>query len=110
MNVCAWSALAFVLAIVGGPQRGPLRFDQWHHEYIGQAACAVGALTHSRIIVKVGGYLAADDATQHVYQRVNANLEIVSPLNIGYRLTLGTAVPIVRLNRWLDSVINRLLR
>jgi hypothetical protein len=110
MNTCLWSAVAFALSIIGGPQRGPLRFDQWHHAYAGAAVCAAGAAVHSRFVVRVGGAVLADDAVQHVYQRVNANLDIVSPLNVGYRLTLGTAVPVARLNRWLDSFVNRLLR
>lgn len=110
MNTCLWSALAFVASIAGGPQRGPLRFDQWHHMYAGAAVCAVGAATGSRWIVRVGAVVSADDAIQHVYQRVNADLGIVSPLHIGYRLTLGQAVPIVKLNRWLDSFVGRLLR
>jgi hypothetical protein len=109
VGTCLWSALAFAFAILGGPQRSPLRVDEWHHEYLGQAACLVGAATDARWLVRAGGLLAADDASQHIYQRVNPNLAIVSPLNIGYRLTLGRTLAIVDLNRWLDRTVNRLL-
>lgn len=107
---CLISAGVFVGSIMGGPQRGPLRFDQFHHQYIGAAACGVGALTHSKLLTKIGAFISLDDATQHLYQRMNNNLDIVSPLNIGYRVTLGTAIPVRRLNRWLDNAVNHLLR
>ena len=103
--ICLLSAGVFVGSIVGGPRRGPLRFDQWHHQYIGGTACAVGALAHSKLLTKVGAFISLDDATQHLYQRMTNNLDIVSPLNIGYRLTIGTVVPVQRLNRWLDNLM-----
>ena len=105
MGSCLWSALAFALAIVGGPQQSPLRFDEFHHEYIGQAACVVGALTHSHLILGFGKIVAADDATQHVYQRMNGNLAIRSPLNIGYRFTLGRLPLFDKLGHALDTVL-----
>lgn len=102
---CAVSALVFIGSIVGGPQRSPLRFNELHHEYIGQAACAIGALTHSKLILGFGEIVAADDATQHLYQRANGDLSIRSPLNIGYRFTLGRLPFVARLNTWLDRVL-----
>jgi hypothetical protein len=105
MGTCLWSALAFALAIVGGPQRSPLRFDEFHHEYIGQAACIVGAATHSKLILGFGWVVAVDDATQHVYQRMNNNLAIRSPLNIGYRFTLGRVPLFEKLGHFFDTVL-----
>jgi hypothetical protein len=99
----------FVASIADGPQRSPLRFDEWHHEYAGMATCAAGAVLHARTLERVGAFVALDDGTQHVYQRVNHDLGIVSPLNVGYRVTLGAVVPVTKLNRWLDAFVNRLL-
>lgn len=110
LMVCLTSAVVFVGSIAGGPQRTPLRFAEIHHGYYGAVACGVGALTHSKFLTKVGAFILADDATQHLYQRMNNNLDIVSPLNIGYRVTIGAAVPVQRLNRWLDKAVNSLLR
>ena len=108
---CAIGLVMFLAGIVNGPQRSPLRFDEWHHEYVGVAACAVGQATHHQWIVRLGEVAALDDGTQHLYQRMNlpligpAALGIRSPLNIGYRATLGRIPLISELNAWLDRVL-----
>ena len=108
--ICLTSAAVFVGSIAGGPQQRPLRFDEFHHEYIGVSACALGAATHFKFLTRVGAFIAADDAIQHLYQRVNNDLTITSPLTLGYRVTIGATVPVQRLNRWLDKVLGHLLR
>ncbi len=105
MNWCLLSALVFVGSIAGGPQRSPLRFDEMHHEYIGLGACALGAVTHSRFFIKVGAVIAADDASEHLYQRINNNLSLESPLSFGYQETLWRIGPVRDLNRWLDRAL-----
>jgi hypothetical protein len=93
---------------VGGPQRAPLRFDAMHHEYIGVAACGLGAVTHSRIVTSLGASLALDDGLQHGVQRISGDLSFRSPLTLGYQVTLGTSVPMQQLNRWLDTLFGNL--
>ncbi len=102
---CALGVMMFVGAIVNGPQRSPLRFDQWHHEYLGVGACAAGQLTHSAWIVRFGEVMALDDGTQHLYQRVNHDLTLRSPLTIGYQVTLGRLPLFNVLNQWLDRAL-----
>ncbi len=105
MNWCLVSAFVFIGAIASGPQRSPLRFDEWHHEYIGLAACALGQATHSRFLVTTGAFIAADDAEEHLFQRINNNTTIESPLGLGYQLTIGRLKPVIGLNIWLDRAM-----
>ena len=101
---CLLSAGVFVASIVGGPQRAPLRFDDMHHAYLGAAVCGVGVVTHSRLLQGIGLAITVDDAAQHMAQRVTGDLGLRSPMNIGYRLTLGKIVPVARLGAWLDHI------
>ncbi len=106
MGTCLWSAVFFVAAMIGGPQRSPLRFNEMHHEYVGQVMCLAGAALHSHLLEGLGGVLAADDAVQHIYQRANGNLGIESPLDMAYQRTLGRLPPFMRLDRFFDRTLH----
>lgn len=110
MILCLLAALGFLLAIVGGPQRSPLRFDELHHEYAGQLVAALGGVLDVRALVLVGGLVAAEDTIQHVYQRMNGNLAIAGPLTLAYRATLGRLALVAAVNAWLDRAMRRLCR
>lgn len=103
--VCLVSSGVFVGSIVNGPQQSPLRFDEMHHAYIGAAVCAAGSALHSKKMQWVGAIVLADDATQHLYQRMNNDLAIRSPLNIGFRFTFGRVPLVNQIGRLLDTVL-----
>lgn len=104
--ICLLGVGLFVGSIVAGPQQDELAFNQFHHEYIGVAACSIGAVMHSKFLTTIGAYIALDDGLQHGIQRLGNDPLYRSPLNYGYRLTLGKVIPIQKLNRWLDRILN----
>jgi len=111
LTTCVLGAVLFVSSIAGGPQRGELRFNAWHHEYIGIAACGLGVVTHGKLLTQVGAFIALDDGVQHAYQRINypgmgdAAFQIHSPLHIGYQVTLAKLPLVGGLNRFLDNLL-----
>lgn len=108
---CLLAAGVFLGSIVGGPQRGDLRFDQAHHAYVGVAACAAGEVLHSKALRTVGVILTTDDAVQHLFQRINyprmgdAALQIRGPVWYGYQAVAKVVVPLGTLSNWLDHLL-----
>ena len=103
--------LAMLLGIVRG-LNGPgshLRFDGWHHLYLGAVVFplyfAAGHRYRLALVLRVVGLaLAWDDAFQHAVQAVTADLTFRSPLHLVYAWTYDQWAWVRSLTQWLDGL------
>jgi hypothetical protein len=79
-----------------------MKWNQWHHLYLGLGIAFMGVLLRNLIVVGVGLGIAIDDWFQHAFK-----WEGKTPFHIGYAWIYKRSGLIRRINQWVDNLFKR---